>query len=149
MRRLGSAEQVRLCEAYAGKVLLVVNTASQCAFTPQYEGLEKLYQEKREQGLVVLGFPSNDFRQELEGDKAIQNFCRVNYGVKFPMFSKVHVKGEQAHPFFQALAEASDTTPRWNFYKYLIDREGRVVDSFSSFTGPDSDSLREAIERVL
>lgn len=149
MRRLGSSERVRLCDAYAGKVLLVVNTASKCAFTPQYEGLEKLYQEKKDRGLVVLGFPSNDFRQELKEDRAIQNFCRVNYGVAFPMFSKIRVKGDQAHPFYKALAEASDTTPRWNFYKYLIGRDGRVVDTFSSLTGPDSDSLREAIERVL
>jgi len=149
MRKLGSSEQVKLCDEYVGKVLLVVNTASKCAFTPQYEGLEKLYQEKKNDGLVVIGFPSNDFRQELGDDKEIQNFCRINYGVEFPMFSRISVKGEQAHPFYQALAREADAAPRWNFYKYLIDRDGRLVDSFSSFTSPDSDKLREAIEQVL
>jgi glutathione peroxidase len=149
MRKLGSSERVKLCEAYAGKVLLVVNTASKCGFTPQFEGLEKLYQEKKNAGLVVLGFPSNDFRQELGNEGEIQNFCRVNYGVNFPMFSKIKVRGDEAHPLYKSLAQQADAAPRWNFYKYLIDRDGRVVESFSSFTSPDSDSLREAIERVL
>jgi len=149
MRKLGSSQRVKLCEAYAGKVLLVVNTASKCGFTPQFEGLEKLYQEKKDDGLVVLGFPSNDFRQELGQEDEIQNFCRVNYGVNFPMFSKIKVRGDEAHPLYKDLAQEADAAPRWNFYKYLIDRDGRVVELFSSFTSPDSDSLRNAIEQVL
>lgn len=150
IQRLGSPERERLCETYAGKVLLVVNTASKCAFTPQYEGLEKLYQEKKEQGLVVLGFPSNDFgKQEPGGDGEISDFCRINYGVQFPMFSKVQVKGDNAHPFYKGLAQASGSTPRWNFHKYLIGRDGQLVDYFYSLTGPDAGRLRRAIDKTL
>ena len=142
--------KVNLCEKFQGKVLLVVNTASECAFTPQYERLEALYREKKEEGLVVLGFPSNDFGgQEPGSNKKISNFCRVNYGVTFPMFSKISVKGEKAHPLYKSLVAASDSEPRWNFHKYLIGRDGQVVDSFSSFTSPDSGRLRKAIERAL
>jgi len=150
MRKLGSSESVNLCETYRGKVLLVVNTASECAFTSQYEGLEKLYREKKDEGLVVLGFPSNDFGgQEPGSEQKISNFCRINYGVSFPMFSKISVKGEQAHPLYRALVAAADATPRWNFHKYLIGRDGQVIDSFSSFTGPNSSGLRKAIEKAL
>lgn len=150
MRKLHSSQQVNLCEEFKGKVVLVVNTASECAFTPQYEGLEALYREKKDLGLVVLGFPSNDFgSQEPGSEKKIGDFCRINYGVSFPMFSKIRVKGEQAHPLYKDLLAASDSTPRWNFHKYLIGRDGKVIDSFSSFTSPDSASLRNAIEKAL
>jgi len=150
VRRLGSSETVKLCEAYAGKVLLVVNTASRCAFTPQYEGLEALYREKQAQGLVVLGFPSNDFaNQEPGSEQSIGNFCRINYGVSFPMFSKLQVRGEQAHPLYRALTASADQAPRWNFHKYLIGRDGRLIDDFASWTGPDSERLRKAIDKAL
>jgi glutathione peroxidase len=149
-RRLDSDQRENLCEAHSGKVLLVVNTASRCAFTDQYEGLEKLYAQYRDQGLVVIGFPSNDFAsQEPGNEKSIKNFCRLTYGVKFPMYAKTVVKGEQADPLYKALAQASGSPPRWNFYKYLIDREGRLVESYSSFTKPQSSALTEAIEKLL
>jgi glutathione peroxidase len=150
MQRLGSSQHERLCETHAGKVLLVVNTASQCAFTPQYQGLQKLYQEKKEQGLVVLGFPSNDFgAQEPDNDNKISDFCRINYGVEFPMFSKISVSGANAHPFYKALIEAARAKPRWNFHKYLIGRDGKLINHFYSFTGPDAGRLRRAIDKAL
>jgi len=150
VRKLDSQESVRLCDAYRNKVLLVVNTASRCAFTDQYEGLEKLYEEKKDQGLVVLGFPSNDFgNQEPGGEKSIRKFCKLTYDVSFPMFAKVSVKGENAHPFYQALIAAADARPKWNFHKYLIGRDGRLIDSYWSMTGPDSSRLRKAIDRAL
>lgn len=150
VRKLGSSEQINLCEEYAGKVLLVVNTASRCVFTPQYEGLEKMHQRYGGRGLVVLGFPSNDFaNQEPGSDKKIASFCRVNYGVSFPMFSKISVKGGDAHPFYAALRQASGSTPRWNFHKYLIGRDGKVIDSYASWTAPDSDTLLQDIEKAL
>ncbi len=148
--KLTGGGKVNLCEEFHGKVLLVVNTASECAFTPQYEGLEALYKEKKAEGLVVLGFPSNDFGgQEPGSDSKISNFCRVNYGVTFPMFSKISVKGEQAHPLYKDLVAASDSEPRWNFHKYLIGRDGQVIDTFSSFTRPESGRVRKAIEEAL
>lgn len=150
LQKLGSSKQINLCDAYAGKVILAVNTASKCVFTSQYEGLEKLYAAKKAEGLVVLGFPSNDFgNQEPDGDQKIQQFCKLNYGVSFPMFSKISVKGEQAHPFYQALIKAADAKPRWNFHKYLIGRDGKLIDSYASWTGPQSNTLRKAIEAAL
>ena len=149
-RRLDADQVDDLCKVYQGKVWLVVNTASRCGFTGQYDGLEKLYQDYRDKGLVVVGFPSNDFGgQEPGTEQTIKKFCRLTYGVKFPMYAKTVVKGDQAHPFFKALAAASGGPPRWNFYKYLIDREGRLVGSFSSFTKPESSDLVEAIEQLL
>lgn len=150
VKPLMGGEAQRLCERYSGKVILVVNTASKCAFTPQFEGLEKLYAENAEAGLMVLGFPSGDFaNQELNQASDIQNFCRLNYGVNFPMFAKVHVKGAQAHPFFKALAEAADQQPRWNFHKYLIGRNGQLIDHFYSWTGPESGKLKKAVADAL
>jgi glutathione peroxidase len=146
---LGSAP-VRLCDEYAGKVLLVVNTASRCAFTPQYESLEKLYERYRERGFAVLGFPSNDFGgQEPGSAEQIGDFCKTIYGVQFPMFEKTSVRGEKANPFYRHLARESGGGPKWNFHKYLIDREGHVVTSFGSFIDPDSDAMVEAIESLL
>lgn len=149
-RRLGSDQQENLCEVYAGKVLLVVNTASRCAFTGQYDGLEKLYAEYQSQGLVVVGFPSNDFGNQEPGDEqTIKNFCRLTYGVQFPMYAKTRVKGDGADPFYVALASAAGHSPRWNFHKYLLDRQGRLVGSYSSFVKPQSKKLAKAIEKLL
>lgn len=150
VRRLGSDEVVNLKQAYAGKVVLIVNTASKCAFTGQYEGLEALYAKYRERGLVVLGFPSNDFGgQEPGSEQQIQDFCRLTYSVQFPMFAKTHVKKGQADPLFRGLAEAAGRYPKWNFHKYLLDRDGRLVDNYLSFTSPQSDTIVEAIEGLL
>jgi glutathione peroxidase len=138
-----------LCQ-YQGKVLLVVNTASQCGFTPQYDGLEKLYRRYRERGLVVLGFPSNDFGgQEPGSSKDIAQFCQVNYGVSFPMFEKTRVAGRSAHPFYAMLAARSGGGPGWNFHKYLIDRNGERVTAFQSEVEPDDRRLVSALERLL
>lgn len=149
-RMLAGDETVNLAQKYDGKVLLVVNTASKCGNTKQYEGLEKLYQEYSEDGLVVLGFPSNDFMgQEPGTEKEIQSFCRLTYGVKFPMFSKTSVKEANAHPFFKHLAEASGTYPTWNFHKYLIGRDGKLITEFSPRTKPYNDEVVAAIESAL
>ena len=149
-RYLASEDVVNLGEAYAGKVVLVVNTASKCGNTHQYEGLEKLYQEYGEQGLVVLGFPSNDFLgQEPGTEEQIQEFCRLTYSIKFPMFEKVTVKDGNAHPFFERLAAESGTYPRWNFHKYLIGRDGELISEFSPRTQPYSDKLLGAITTAL
>jgi glutathione peroxidase len=149
-RRLAGDETVRLCDAYQGKVILVVNTASKCGFTGQYEGLEALYDKYGDRGLVVLGFPSNDFaNQEPGSEEEIQKFCRLTYSVQFPMFEKTSVKKGSADPFFKYLAENAGAYPKWNFYKYLIDRDGNVVDYFSSITAPDSKKMINAIERLL
>lgn len=146
--RLQDEKPQSLCQ-YSGKVLLVVNTASYCGFTGQYEGLEQLHARYRDRGLVVLGFPSNDFAQETGSNQQIAEFCSNTYGVKFPMFAKSSVAGAQASPFFRQLADATGQKPRWNFYKYLIGRDGKPVASYSSMTGPDSQALRREIERQL
>ena len=149
-RRLASDETVNLCETYSGKVVLVVNTASKCGNTPQYDGLEKLYSEYGEQGLVVLGFPSNDFLgQEPGTEEQIEEFCRLTYGVDFPMFEKTTVKGDQAHPFYKELASESGTFPTWNFHKYLIGRDGKLISEFSPRTKPYDDDVVGAIESAL
>ncbi len=150
MRRLAGDESVRLCDAYRGKVVLMVNTASKCGFTGQYEGLEALYDKYKDRGLVVLGFPSNDFaNQEPGSEEEIRKFCRLTYSVDFPMFEKVHVKKGNAAPLYQYLAEQTGVYPKWNFYKYLIGRDGKVVDYYSSVTGPESRKMVAAIEKLL
>jgi len=149
-RRLGGEETVNLKEAYGGKVVLIVNTASKCAFTGQYEGLEALYAKYRDRGLVVLGFPSNDFGAQEPGTEAqIKDFCRLTYSVKFPMFAKTGVRKGKADPLFQALAEAAGRYPKWNFHKYLIGRDGRLVDNYLSFTSPQSSTIVNAVEELL
>lgn len=149
-RRLASDEVVNLGDLYEGKVLLVVNTASKCGNTPQYEGLEKLHAEYGDAGLVVLGFPSNDFLgQEPGTEEQIQEFCRLTYGVRFPMFEKITVKGSDAHPLYTRLADASGTYPTWNFHKYLIGRDGQLISAFSPRTQPYDDDLVAAIKRAL
>ncbi len=150
LRRLAGNEMVHLCEAYQGKVILIVNTASKCGFTSQYEGLEALYRKYQDRGLVVLGLPSNDFlNQEPGNEEEIQKFCRLTYSVDFPMFEKVSVKKGSATPLMQKLVDAGAPYPKWNFYKYLIDRNGNYVDYFSSVTSPESDKLIQAIEKLL
>lgn len=136
--------------AYRGKVTLVVNVASQCGFTPQYEGLEKLHRELAPKGFAVLGFPSNDFGGQEPGNAAeIRSLCRVRYGVTFPMFAKVAVKpGPEQSPVYAFLGQSGDL-PRWNFGKYVVDRAGRVVAFFPSRVAPDSEELRAAIEHAL
>jgi glutathione peroxidase len=146
--RLQDDSPQNLCQ-YAGKVTLVVNTASYCGFTSQYEGLEKLYATYKDKGLVILGFPSNDFSQEPGDSKEIADFCYNTYGVKFPMFSKTAVKGKEAHPLFATLAKTSGKAPGWNFNKYLIDREGKLVNHYGSTTGPNDKALVAAIEKAL
>jgi glutathione peroxidase len=146
-RRLASTDEVNLCEAYEGKVILVVNTASKCGNTPQYDGLEKLYEEYSD---AVLGFPSNDFLgQEPGTEQQIEEFCRLTYGVEFPMFEKTTVKKDNAHPFFVALADSSGSFPTWNFHKYLIGRDGKKVEQFSPRTQPNDSKLVAALELAL
>ncbi len=138
-----------LCQ-YTDKVVLVVNTASYCGYTRQYQGLEALYAQYKQRGLVVLGFPSNDFGEQEPGtSKEIADFCYNTYGVKFPMFAKTSVSGEAIHPFFALLAKAGGTEPKWNFHKYLIDRQGKVIGSFVSKITPEDTQLRAAIEKAL
>ena len=147
--RLQDEVQQDLCQ-YAGKVALVVNTASYCGFTTQYEGLEALYAKYQGKGLVVLGFPSNDFgKQEPGSSKEIADFCYNTYGVKFPMFSKTSVKGPQANSLHAALIKATGKAPEWNFHKYLIDRNGQVVRSYPSQVTPDDKALVADIEKAL
>lgn len=149
MRPLAGKTAESLCQ-YQGKVLLIVNVASKCGFTPQYEGLEAMHERLAPRGFAVLGFPSNDFLgQEPGSEEEIQEFCTLTYGVKFPMFEKVHVKGKSIHPLYQQLLDATDESPGWNFHKYLINREGQVVASFGSRTKPDDPALLAQIETLL
>ena len=152
MLRLQDEKPQSLCQ-YAGKVVVVVNTASFCGFTPQYKGLEALYARYRDRGLVVLGFPSNDFgSQEPGSNREIATFCEGTFGVKFPMFTKTRVAsrgGPGVNPLFVDLERITGSSPSWNFHKYVIARDGATVESFSSFTGPDSSSFVKAIEKRL
>ena len=149
-RPLAGKDPVNLAQRYHGRVLLVVNTASKCGFTPQYEGLEALQKSYSARGLSVLGFPSNDFKGQEPGDeKDIQEFCTLTYGVKFPMFEKVHVVGDQATPLYKGLTAATGVAPGWNFHKYLIGRDGTVIAQFPSRVKPDDKELVAAIERAL
>ncbi len=137
-----------LCQ-YTGKVVLVVNTASYCGYTGQYGGLEQLFSKYKEKGLVVLGFPSNDFQQEPGGGAEIASFCHNTYGVKFPMLSKSSVIGKEANPMYALLTKIGGKKPTWNFFKYLIDRDGNLISSFSSHTRPEDVALVGAIEKAL
>jgi len=146
--RLQDDQPQPLCQ-YAGKVLLVVNTASYCGFTPQYEGLEALYAKYAARGLVVLGFPSNDFAQESGSNAQIAELCFNTYGVKFPMFAKTVVLGPQANPLYAALAQATGKAPAWNFHKYLVDRQGKPLAAYASSVKPGDAALAAAIEQAL
>lgn len=146
--RLQDEKPQNLCQ-YAGQVVVVVNTASFCGFTPQYKGLEALHAKYKDRGLMVLGFPSNDFSQEPDSNAKIADFCENTFGVKFPMFVKTTVRGNDALPLFKQLAEQTGTTPKWNFYKYIISRDGKDIKSFSSMTGPQDKSFVQEIEKQL
>ena len=147
--RLQDEVPQNLCQ-YQGKVIMVVNTASFCGFTSQYEGLEKIYARYKDKGFVILGFPSNDFGQQEPGsNKEIAEFCKNTYDVKFPMFAKSSVSGKDANPLFKMLISKTGTTPKWNFYKYLIDRNGNIIESYNSLTKPDSKSMTSEIEKLL
>lgn len=146
--KLRSQERIDLCGQFAGKPLLVVNTASFCGFTPQFKGLEVLYQRYKGQGLEVLGVPSDDFRQEADSSEETAKICYVNYGVTFSMSETQPVSGEQAIPLFKELA-AQSQAPRWNFSKYVVDAQGRVIASFPSSTLPDDPKLIAALEQAI
>jgi glutathione peroxidase len=147
--RLQDEKPQSLCQ-YSGQVVLVVNTASFCGFTSQYEGLEALYAKYKSQGLVVLGFPANDFgRQEPGNNQAIADFCENTFGVKFPMFSKTSVVGRETNPLYKQLAQKTGETPQWNFHKYLIGRDGQTVRSYPSTLDPKNPSFVRDIERFL
>ncbi|NRB47030.1 MAG: glutathione peroxidase [Saprospiraceae bacterium] len=147
-------KEVNLAD-YEGKVLMVVNTASKCGFTPQLDDMEDLYREFREEGFEILAFPSNDFagQEPLEG-KEIQQFCQIKYEASYPILEKVHVKGGKAHPVFNFLSKRSEngnvsSTPRWNFHKYLIDKEGQVRTFFYTFTRPNASKVKKAIRQLI
>jgi glutathione peroxidase len=146
--RLQDGAPQDLCQ-FSGKVLLIVNTASYCGFTGQYEGLETLYARYRERGLVVLGFPSNDFEQETGSREQIAELCFNTYGVKFPMFDKTAVKGKDANPLYRQLQQATGVAPRWNFHKYLVGRDGKVIDQYNSLIEPTGRTLTRAVEAAL
>ncbi len=148
-RKLNSQETVNFCEAYKDKAILFVNTASKCGFTPQFEGLEALYTNYKDKDFVVLGFPSADFNQEYADEGKTAEVCELTYGVNFPMFETIAVRGDDADPLYRWLTKEADTAPKWNFYKYLVDRKGNMVNSYSSFTKPDDKSLIADIERAI
>jgi glutathione peroxidase len=147
-KRLQDEAPQDLCQ-YAGKVVLVVNTASYCGFTKQYEGLEKLYAKYNPRGLVVVGIPSNDFKQESASTKEIADLCYNTYGVKFPMFAPMVVSGANANPLHAALARQTGQEPKWNFAKYLIGRDGKMVEHFPSKVTPEDPQLVGKIEKAL
>ena len=136
---------------YKNKVVLLVNTASQCGFTPQYAGLQKIYDRYKDDGFVVLGVPSDDFNQELSSDDDVKKFCEIRYGVNFPLTSIQKIKGESAHPLYKWISGNTSVIgqPRWNFHKYLISKEGQILNWFSSMTSPTSDGLLKQVEQAL
>lgn len=147
--RLQTGKSETLCQ-YRGQVLLIVNTASYCGYTHQYEGLEALYRKYKDRGLVVLGFPSNDFgAQEPGSNHEIAEFCRLTYGVQFPMFEKSSVASLKANPLYVELAARTGQSPKWNFHKYLVDRDGNPAGTFASKVEPDDSELLEALEKLL
>jgi len=148
MKILDSAETKNLCE-YEGKALLVVNVASRCGYTYQYAGLQKLYESYKDEDFLVIGIPSRDFLQEYSDESDVAEFCSTEYGVDFPMFSTVKVRGKKAHPFYKKLTAETGVTPSWNFNKYLISKDGKVISTYGSKVKPDSQELIAAIESIL
>lgn len=146
---LNSTQSINLCDSFRGKTLLVVNTASQCGFTPQFEELEALYQTYKQRDFVVVGFPSNDFYQDRGSEENSAKVCYLDYGVTFPMMARSSVKDSQANPVFAEIARQAGVTPRWNFYKYLIDNQGNVVATFPSSVSPTSPQLISLLEQQL
>jgi len=150
VKTLVDNKPVNLCKTYLGQVVLIVNTASKCAYTYQYEELEAVYDRYKSQGLVVLGFPSNDFASQEPGtEKNIRNFCRLTYGVQFPMFSKSRVTADNPVPLYETLGKLSGEFPRWNFHKYLINRQGDLVGSYASHVEPNDKQLVSKIKELL
>ncbi len=148
-RKLNAVEQINLCDAFQGKVLLVVNTASQCGFTGQFEQLEQLHKKYQDQGFAVVGFPSNDFNQDRGSEEKTAKVCYLDFGVTFPMMARSSIKGAKANPVFAEITRQSGVVPRWNFYKYVIDRKGNVVGTFASSTSPVSRNITSVIESNL
>ena len=147
-KKLHAKDMLDLCELTAGKPILIVNTASHCGFTPQFTALEAVHKAYKDQGLVVIGFPSDDFFQEEDNEKDTADICFVNYGVTFTMLSPVHVFGSDAHPIFSKLADKT-TAPKWNFYKYLVSADGKTIKHFNSRVTPDSDVFINAVHAIL
>ena len=148
MRVLDSSETINLCQ-FEVKVILVVNVASRCGYTYQYATLQKLYEEYKDDDFVILGVPSRDFMQEYSNEEDVAEFCSTEYGVNFPMFATAKVRGKKAHPFYKKLADESGISPKWNFNKYLISRDGSVVSTYGSSVKPDSVELTTDIEKLL
>jgi len=147
-KKLRSRESVNLCQAAAGRPLLVVNTASHCGYTPQFKGLEAVHQKYKDRGLVVVGFPSDDFKQEADTESETAEVCFVNYGVTFTMLAPTSVKGAEANPVFRELGARTEA-PGWNFNKYLVSADGTVVQHFASKVKPESEELAAAIDKLL
>ena len=143
-------KEINLME-YTGKTLLIVNVASNCGFTKQYAGLQSLWDKYKTNGLVVIGVPSNDFNQELDTNNKIKEFCETNFGITFPMTTKVKVKGKNAHPFYLWAKKTygSSAAPKWNFYKILINKKGEIEDTYSSLTAPMSSKIIKKINKIL
>ena len=148
LRVLRSDKTVNICEDHANKPMLIVNTASKCGFTPQFEGLEALHQQYKDDGLVVLGFPSDSFKQEIKNEEKVAEVCFINYGVTFTMLSPVDVRGDNAHQIFKELAKQSEQ-PGWNFNKYVLNKNGEVIRHFGSRVRPDSNEMVEVIKSAL
>jgi glutathione peroxidase len=147
-RKLHSSESLNLCKAYAGKPMLIVNTASHCGFTPQFKGLEAVHEKYKSRGLVVVGFSSDDFNQEAKDESEAADTCFINYGVTFTMLAPQHVKGPEANAVFKELAKQAQP-PKWNFNKYLVTADGKVAQYFDSRVAPDSPEFNQAIEKLL
>ena len=148
-RKLHSQQDLDFCEAFAGKTLLVVNTASRCGFTPQFKELEALYEKYKDQNFAIVGFPSNDFNQEIADEEKVADVCFVNYGVTFPMLSTSSVKGEAANEFFKYLIAKTGQEPNWNFNKYLLSADGKSVTYFGSRTTPLNSDLENQVAVML
>ncbi len=148
-RKLNSQETVNMCKEYKDKTLLIVNTASYCGYTPQFEGLEAMYDEYKDQDFVILGFPSHDFNQEDSDEGKTAELCELTYGVKFPMFEPTHVKGEEQDPLYRMLAKQTGKSPNWNFNKYLVDKNGNVVKHYKSGVKPSDKELVQDVEAAI
>lgn len=149
LRQLNSTQPLNLCALSQGKVCLLVNVASHCGFTYQYEALEKLYKTYADKGFTIIAFPSSDFFQEKDNEADIAQFCQLNYGVTFPMSEKIHVRGSDAHPIFKWLQKETETSVKWNFYKFIIDKQGMPVKAFASMTEPLDKKITQSIEALL
>lgn len=148
-RKLNSQEVVNMCKSYAGKAVLFVNTASKCGFTPQFEGLESLYENYKDEGLVVVGFPSNDFAQEYDDESKTAEVCELTYGVNFPMFEPIKVRGDEADPLYLKLANEAGKQPKWNFNKYLMNKDGSSIKHYGSRVKPEDEDFLKDIAYAL